>query len=152
MSNIEDLAQFKLTIKHFGEVIVPKNHTEICCKIAKILHNKVTAAPMNGGTPLDTGWAAANWGLCIGRKGVPKKPMGKYPEDAAGLHIRPIPLNAYFPNIDAVLATAGIAPFIWVFNNVPYIQALEDGHSKSQAPNGMVLNALNDIKEYANLL
>jgi hypothetical protein len=36
---------------------------------------------------------------------------------------------------------------VFIMNNVPYIQALEDGHSKSQAPHGMVKITLAEFEQ-----
>lgn len=35
---------------------------------------------------------------------------------------------------------------LWIHNNVPYIQRLEEGHSKKQAPHGMLALTLAEIE------
>jgi hypothetical protein len=149
--SIDNVNAFKLDLANFYKKVTAADHPELCRKIAKTLHEKLVASTSQGGTPVDTGWAAANWGAQVGREGVPTKPMGTYPEDAAGTHTRPIDLRAYFPDIEGVLATAGIAPFIWIFNNVPYIEALENGHS-TQIAVGMMETALDDVQTFVDAL
>jgi hypothetical protein len=43
------------------------------------------------------------------------------------------------------MATAKYGGTIWIYNNVRYITALEHGHSKKQAPIGMVAVSLAEI-------
>lgn len=77
-------------------------------------------------TPVDTGHARFNWQLAIG---TPNKDEldGK---DKIGVKT----------NAKGVAAIAGHLPYqtIYLTNNVPYIGALENGHSKIQAPHGML--------------
>lgn len=92
------------------------------------------------GTPIDTGWASANWLPSIGE---PKTVDGDPADPKAG------------PTVAEVAARARVASegendvLSWRFqdgpifstNNVPYIAALNAGHSP-QSPRGFVLNAL----------
>lgn len=146
---IEGVEKFKLDLKHFAEVVVPENHTDLCRRIALNLHANVT----NGdpGNPKDTGWSRANWGVYIGREGVPTKPMGAYPESKAGQYA-PMSTDTYFkPETILSIRELGKFPFIWVYNNVPYIEVLENGHSK-QAPQGMLESALNETQTFMDTL
>jgi hypothetical protein len=84
------------------------------------------------GTPKDTGWANNNWQFSVGAD-CPTEPIGEYPGE--GVILPDIP-----PNRES-LATAQPFGIIYVYNNVPYIEALEDGHS-TKAPMGFVYDAL----------
>lgn len=77
-------------------------------------------------TPVDTGWARANWVASIDEK-IETGP-GKAPEGVTG--IEPADFNK-------VIDTGEAGNIFWLQNGVPYIHALEYGHSQ-QAPTGMV--------------
>jgi hypothetical protein len=94
-------------------------------------------APSEGGTPVDTGWARANWLPSIGA------PLG--PGDTSG--IRPeTPNSASTTDQDSGLAKVATTyqtekgP-VHITNNVPYIVFLNEGSSK-QAPSGFVQRAI----------
>ena len=92
--------------------------------------------------PVDTGWARANWAVFIGSE-PPSQPIGTRPPEGTRINVIQDPT--------AVLAATPQYPMIWVYNNVPYIEVLEDGHSK-QAPSGMLEGALLDIQIYMNTM
>jgi hypothetical protein len=83
-------------------------------------------APTEGGTPVDTGWARANW---IPQIGTPvTQPAGSRTnvsdsEKEAGKA--------------AVVAKYKLPATVYISNNVPYILKLNEGHSK-QAPPGFI--------------
>jgi len=92
-------------------------------------------APSEGGTPVDTGWARANW---IPNIGSPTKGVSGSREQAeAGI----LPTGS----------TSGVAKVatsyrlskgpVHITNNVPYILPLNEGSSK-QAPKGFVQQAV----------
>jgi hypothetical protein len=89
-------------------------------------------------TPVDTGWARANW---IPSKGQPKTEAAGTPEQ-----------------IDSGASTAGVAEVvtwtvsegpIYVTNNVPYVGRLNAGSSK-QAPEGFVESEIRAAVNRAN--
>lgn len=82
-------------------------------------------------TPVDTGYARSNWQVGVNQ--VPKGTVGERPITPGG-KVKINPLNV-FGKLDTKSIKAGGVVFI--ANNVEYIEALEDGHSK-QAPSGMV--------------
>ena len=92
-------------------------------------------------TPVDTGRARAGWQVTTGSPGdfVPPLPIGGF--SASGpIHRKKADPGHYPPptaNFDEIDGTQ----VVYIVNNVEYIQALEDGHSK-QAPAGMVKLAL----------
>lgn len=76
-------------------------------------------------TPVDTGWARANWVASVGQPST--GPVGSrgsvsYAEQQASV---------------GVLASMTRLETIYISNHVPYIQALNEGHS-AQAPSGFI--------------
>jgi hypothetical protein len=95
---------------------------------------ELVKAPSEGGTPIDTGWASANWfpGLSISRRdGNVLDPDSGDVAEAQG---------AQQAGIVKVLAYKLGRP-VYITNNVPYITRLNDGHSQ-QAPKGFVQAAI----------
>lgn len=88
-------------------------------------------------TPVDTGWARANWVPAIGRP---------FSVDLSG--VTPTAQNAAAAGSQQQAALAGVATGyklsmgkVFVSNNVPYILGLNDGNS-AQAPSGFVQRAI----------
>lgn len=77
------------------------------------------------GNPVDTGRSRAGWAISIGSPDVPTPPPGNYGPPPA-------------PDLSAIDGKQ----IVWILNNVEYIEALEEGHSQAQAPNGMVRLAI----------
>lgn len=94
-------------------------------------HANLVRAPSEGGTPVDTGWARANWVPDIGSPRT--EPVGSR------------------DRVDSGSAQAGLARVVagyrlaqgpvFLSNNVPYITFLNDGSSR-QAPAGFVQQAI----------
>lgn len=83
-------------------------------------------------TPRDTGRASANWNVAIGAADLSVSD----PTEGPGSHALPR------PPLDQ-LSAVGIGDSVWVTNNLPYIEALNDGHS-SQTPSGFVEQSINE--------
>ena len=134
---------FKMDLTNFYKVVVPANHTELCKRIAIRLHQAIVAGcPLNPeGTPVKTGWARANWAFAVGMP-CPTQTIGARPPEGVTINV---------VQSSAILQTAGPFPLIWVYNNVPYIEVLENGHS-TKAPTGMVANALHSTQTFINTL
>ena len=90
------------------------------------------------GTPILTGWAANNWIPAI--QNPPNEPYGERPPEGKKF-------------TDSSASDAGIAALltwelgqgtVFVVNNVPYIESLNQGHSK-QSPAGFVENAIDGV-------
>ncbi len=77
-------------------------------------------------TPVDTGRAKANWNLSVGRPNLS------------------VNMTARTPKQGQLKKGEGLGN-IWIANNLPYISALENGHSK-QAAQGMVAITLAEVK------
>jgi hypothetical protein len=88
-------------------------------------------------TPHDTGRARASWLLTTDQPGEEVAEEKKHPEYQG---------NNPPPATDPGRAETGE---YWLVNNLEYIEALEDGHSK-QAGTGMVANALNAFADHLN--
>jgi len=82
-------------------------------------------------TPVDTGRAQGSWTMSL---------------NAADRRVQPDNLAAYpTPQPGPAVALMGPTDTIWISNNLPYITALEDGHSK-QAPAGMVALSIVEVQ------
>lgn len=91
----------------------------------RIIANLV-APPSQGGTPVDTGWARANW--------VPN--IGSPINSPVGEPGKPSPGAQQAGQAALVRYKLGQGP-IYITNAVPYIGRLNAGHSK-QAPAGFI--------------
>lgn len=85
-------------------------------------------------TPVDTGRARASWTIAIGQPDRTVQEPGEHGAyQGAGAEAT--------ARAKATGVLAGLKPgsyqTVWISNNLPYIEALEQGHSQ-QAPSGMV--------------
>lgn len=88
------------------------------------------AAPGEGGTPVDTGWARSNW---IPNIGEPiEAPVG------SRSNVNTAPQNQALGQVANYSLNKGR---VYISNNVPYILRLNEGYSK-QAPAGFVQRAV----------
>ena len=113
----KNTTQFKLDLKKFGEQS-EETFEKVFRKIALDIDSSVIL-----GTPVDTGRARGNWFTTIGN------PSGAV--DAGGSAGKAI------GQLNAAVAQLKLGDTIWMANNLPYINRLENGWSK-QAPAGMV--------------
>lgn len=113
------MKSFALDLRKFGEQ-AGKTADAIARKIAIDATSR-----MIDRTPVDTGRARANWTVAVGA------PWGDVRDasDKSGQSAKSAASSA--------LAAYRCGPTIWITNNLPYIERLEDGHSK-QAPAGML--------------
>ncbi len=88
-------------------------------------------------TPADTGRARANWQVAIGS--VP----------AGTLELEDKPGTATISAADAAASGLRAGDVIYLANNLPYIQRLEDGYS-GQAPAGMVGLTVQEFQQIAD--
>lgn len=94
------------------------------------------------GTPVDTGWAKANW---VPSVGSPFNGIADQREPTPGDMARR--MGDQQEGLNALLSWRQADGPIFVTNNVPYIGALNAGHSP-QSPPGFVQNAMEQaIKE-----
>ncbi len=105
---------------------------DIIKKIVLDIVANVRSAPDTGyGTPVDTGWARANW---VPRIGSPALQVTGTREAVSGSA-----QETGIANI-AISYRASQGP-VFITNNVPYIVLLNEG-SSGQAPRGFVQNAI----------
>jgi len=97
-------------------------------------------------TPVDTGRARANWQ--IGTEVTGTVVDGEFKSSDRTRSAPPRRL-ASDPNMPQGRARTELknADVKWIFNNLPYIEALEAGHS-GQAPAGMVAESLQMMNNY----
>lgn len=117
-----DLEKFAATIGVSVELVVKRTVFQ--------LHRRITEL-----TPVRTGRARASWGISYGS--VPNDPgeppsIGKVPISKQRSRVNPGDF-------------AGAYGVWWIYNNLPYIQRLEEGYSR-QAPAGMVAVALAEVE------
>lgn len=98
------------------------------------------AAPSEGGTPVDTGWARANWIPTIGD--APSTAAAPKPEgDNISVSVASLGQQQAV-GVATVAATYKLSRgAVHISNNVPYIVRL-DGGSSQQAPRGFVLQGI----------
>jgi hypothetical protein len=89
-----------------------------------------------GGTPIDTGWASANWVPSIGEP----KFLDSDDKDPSSADIAARAAVADTGR-NALLAWKPVDGAIFITNSVPYIQPLNNGHS-AQSPRGFVQIAI----------
>lgn len=103
-------------------------------------------------TPVDTGRARANWNISVN---APDRTVHDTPLLRA-IHGMTTPDPASFAATHSALNRAAgleVTPQdeIWISNNLPYIVALEHGHSQ-QAPAGMVMLSVFEVSAELDVL
>lgn len=122
-----NLNQFSDKIKRVA-INVPKNADEIARKVALVADQTITMA-----TPVDTGRARANWQVGIG-----SAPAGTVEYSGGGSSAANYSIGAAH---SVVTTYRGQPGGIWLVNNLPYIQRLNEGWS-AQAPAKFVEQAI----------
>lgn len=118
---------FNLALDKFGRKAVPE--------LAQKRHQAVALEGLKGVvemSPVDKGRFKGNWQLSHGDPATGE--VDRTDTSAHGTAEGSATFAAESQKIDAA------KPFdvTWIVNNVPYAQRLENGHSQSQAPGGMV--------------
>lgn len=121
---VDEVAKVTAQLEAFTERLIVKLTLDVTANLKEM-------------TPVDTGWARANWVAQIGR------PLE---EDLSA--VTPTPQAASGAESRSQSSLAGVASgyslrqgAIFVSNNVTYISRLNDGHS-AQAPAGFVQRAV----------
>ena len=117
-----DAAEIGREIERFVERLMTKITLDIIANLVET-------------TPVDTGWARANWIPELGLTDVPPAPRA---EDQLVGSAK----GAQSAAASSVISGYTFPGIIQVGNGVPYIGALNDGHSQ-QAPAGFVQRAIN---------
>jgi hypothetical protein len=120
-----NIMEFKADLAAFAKKIDAEKNV-VVAKVSLDLWTEITTR-----TPVLTGRARANWFLT---QGAPSTRVDLYPGAKPGEIAAPTP-----PDVSQI---TGDQP-VFIVNNLPYIQALEDGHSR-KAPAGMVAVSIQD--------
>lgn len=108
----------------------------VVSRLGVAAHAELVKAPSEGGTPVDTGWARANWVPSIG---TPFEGIAGSRESAEDGRVDQGPAQQGLARVAAAYRIRQ-GP-VFVSNNVPYVPRLNDGHSR-QAPSGFVQAAI----------
>jgi len=137
--NAKSVKEFNKAIKEF-EKLVPMMQADILKKVSldafRYLQDK---------TPKDSGRAAGGWNANVNSKPSEWKPpsLPKGYKRAKGTKV-------YSMQAFNGLSSIRFNSFINLSNNVEYIGALDDGHSKIQAPDGIVAPVFARMTAYLN--
>lgn len=113
------MSAFNIRLKEFGNKDVPKRHLTLQKRIALDLLNRIVFR-----TPVDTGRARGGWQVS---RGGPQRRLGEPDRDG----------SATVSRGESVVRALKPYNNLAIYNNVFYIQFLENGYSQ-QAPSGMV--------------
>ena len=95
-------------------------------------------APGEGGTPVDTGWARANW---VPNIDSPNRDGGGNRARGSRISQTPGRRAEQQEGIASVATRYKLGQTVYISNNVPYIVRLDQG-SSTQAPSGFVQRAI----------
>jgi hypothetical protein len=115
---------------------LPEHANTIKIRTALDLMNRIVLK-----TPVDTGRARGNWQLT---QRSPAEDM--VPENSAKVSSSETPPSAILKEAEQTASGSQLGDDIWISNNLPYIEALEEGHSQ-QAPHGMVALSLAEAEQ-----
>ena len=130
------IRKFNKELDFFAKTLIPAEVTKLVKAIAFEVFARVIFK-----TPVDTGRARGNWQITIGQaalgviglEGAQDNAFASFQDEAADIS-------------QAASVLQNLNPFETVFitNNVPYIEFLEDG-SSDQAPSGMVAETFEEV-------
>ena len=114
--------------------------TQVIRKLVLDIVANLKRAPSQGGTPVDTGWARANWIPVIGTS---SRAQTLRPDDEGDARAQAAQVAAQGESAVAAIATSYRVEQgkVVIANNVPYIVRLNEGSSR-QAPAGFVQAAI----------
>lgn len=118
---------FAIDLEKFTEA-VEKNHNTVMKKVSFDMAKKIIKR-----TPVDTGRAKANWHVELNNQ----KTFARDETDKTGASTT--------AEVMARISKTKIGDSVFITNNLPYIEALENGHS-DQAPAGMVKVTIAEFK------
>lgn len=127
-----DFRSFDLSLDHFAKKVQLAPGT-ITKQVAFDLFGCIVRK-----TPVETGRARGSWTIAMNeadRSVLPPAPQGTvYPSPKTG----PLAVRS--------------GETIWISNNLPYITALEDGHSQQAPPHAMVALSIAEVQAKMALL
>jgi hypothetical protein len=138
----DNLNEFILKLDVFANITVPEQHAMLVRKVAFTALKGIVLK-----TPVDTGRARANWSVTLG-KPTTLQVDGAFAPISSKIHETQIAAKTIAAGAEKIAEASPSSEIIWINNNLPYIEALEHGHSQQQAPKGMVAITVNDIREH----
>ncbi len=133
-TNRQSLFEFEADLTKFAAKI----DVDLSVVVKKIVFDLFTKIVLR--TPVDTGRARASWGIEAGQPGTDFVTEGSHLGRDQATDVA-----------KAQLSKLGLTPkeaayqVWWIYNNLPYVESLEYGHSK-QAPAGMVRVSLAEVE------
>jgi len=123
-----DTRRFNAEIEKFAKNLTPDEVVKLQKKVVFDALNKILMR-----TPVDTGRARGNWQVSIANY-----PFGE---------VRSTDRGGGTTTQKGAAALANLTPFqvVYIANNLPYIQALENGSSK-QSPQGMMAVTYQELR------
>lgn len=124
-----NLAEFNKEVTAFAKTLVPQKLLQFQKKLVLEALKRIVMK-----TPVDTGRARGNWQVTIA--------------EPSELQLKDTDVDGSKVLAAGAAAIADLPPYqvVWISNNLDYIEALEDGHSK-QAPKGMVALTIAELTE-----
>lgn len=164
----KNMEKFQRQLHYFAHNEVPQNMMRRQSEIALHLLDILTGPAETGGTPVDTGFAVSNWRMNVdhmvkGTIGTKEKA-----EDRRRGYKKNDPYRFRTPKLGPLTGRGRegfikyafewgqnfnstewkkVGHTIYVYNNVKYLQVLENGHSQ-QAPKGWVKRAIVSTKAW----
>lgn len=144
MATGDEWAAYTHDVAHasFGKALdaaiaaLPEMANDIKIRSALELMNRIVLM-----TPVDTGRARGNWQL------TQRSPAeGEISENDANVSSSDTPPSAIMKQAEQTASGSQPGDDIWISNNLPYIEMLEEGTSR-QAPHGMVALALVEVEQ-----
>ena len=125
---VHNLAEFNREVTKFGKTLAPQQFV--------LFHKKIALLALTGivmKTPVKTGRARGNWQTTIN---TPATGDLETVDKSGGSVVN-----------EGLASLTSLRPYqiVYITNNLPYIQALEEG-SSMQAPVGMVVVTLEELK------
>lgn len=138
--NSEGLESFNLALHRFGHVTVPDELAKAGRKIAlSVLRGVIWK------TPVRTGRARSNWSVTLDKPSGAEINGGGFDSPAVGGQAETVIASLTLAKGESVIRRWNPEDVVlWIENNVPYIESLENGHSR-QAPAGMLKLTLNEV-------
>lgn len=125
-----DIRKFNLELDAFAKKLRVAPST-IAKRVANDLFKRIVDK-----TPVDTGRAQASWTMALNEADRSVQPEGQ------ASYRKPQPPSLSVQPGDSIV----------ISNNLPYITALEDGHSPQAAPHAMVALSIEEVKQKMELL
>lgn len=132
MANGKPIRAFEADLEKFADML-EADFGQVVRKVVFDLHKTVTDI-----SPVDTGRFRASWG--ISPFAIPDE-SGEPPSETGAENSVPVTNNRKRINVDP----RQVYTIWYIYNNLPYAQPLEDGHS-GQAPNGILDLALATVE------